>query len=69
MIRISKFTRTRGIVVRVIDGDTIVIRRWFRNMKIRLAEIDSPEKSQKYGTESTVELKKLLPEGSVVCGN
>ena len=42
---------TARIIV-VIDGDTVVIRRAGGLLKIRLAEIDAPEKGQPFGEES-----------------
>jgi endonuclease YncB( thermonuclease family) len=38
-----------GKVVGVSDGDTITVMRDGRGVKIRLAEIDCPEKHQSYG--------------------
>jgi micrococcal nuclease len=39
-------------VIAVLDGDTVLVRRNGRLMKIRLAEIDAPEKTQPYGSVS-----------------
>lgn len=42
-----------GKVINVIDGDTIVLKTQDRKIKkIRLAQIDAPEMSQKFGSES-----------------
>ncbi|BEQ13126.1 thermonuclease family protein [Desulfoferula mesophila] len=38
-----------GKLVGVSDGDTITVMRDGRGVKVRLAEIDSPEKRQPYG--------------------
>lgn len=38
-----------GTVVRVLDGDTIEVLHEGRGAKVRLAEIDCPEKSQAFG--------------------
>ena len=38
-----------GKVVRVSDGDTLHILRYGRAERIRIAEIDCPEKNQKFG--------------------
>jgi len=50
-----------GKVINVIDGDTVTIRDVnYEEHRIRLGEIDSPEKGQEYGKESAAETKKLL---------
>ena len=38
-----------GKVIKVADGDTITLRVKSRVIKVRLAEIDTPEKAQPYG--------------------
>lgn len=49
-----------GEVVKVADGDTLtIITEHNRKLKIRLFGIDAPESSQKFGTESAENLKKL----------
>lgn len=53
-------------VVRVSDGDTVVIDRNGRDLPVRLIGIDSPEvdssytKSECYGTEASAEAKRIL---------
>ncbi len=55
-----------GVVIVVIDGDTVLFKpdhyraasRAF--LKIRLADIDAPEKDQPYGEAATRELTALL---------
>lgn len=42
----------KGIVLRVIDGDTFVFQDENGSIKIRMADIDAPEIKQSYGTES-----------------
>ncbi|MBN2866364.1 MAG: thermonuclease family protein [Thiotrichales bacterium] len=51
-----------GQVVKVTDGDTIVVRdsQSQREHKIRLLHIDAPESRQEYGAESTAALKKRI---------
>tara|TARA_B100000767_G_scaffold137749_1_gene130345 strand:+ start:447 stop:956 length:510 start_codon:yes stop_codon:yes gene_type:complete len=48
-------------VIRVVDGDTIHLEhKKFGKIKVRLAEIDTPEKKQPYGQEAKKELKKIV---------
>ena len=48
-------------VIKVIDGDTINLEhKKFGKIKVRLAEIDTPEKKQPYGQKATTALKKLV---------
>ena len=61
-IALSSSAKTlQGKVVKVVDGDTITIvdDRSFR-YRIRLAGIDTPEKDQPYGKESTKSLRWLV---------
>jgi endonuclease YncB( thermonuclease family) len=46
-------------VVRVSDGDTVTTTKDGAEVKVRLAEIDAPEKAQAYGAESTESLIEL----------
>lgn len=41
-----------GVVVGVLDGDTVDVLVNNRPVRVRLAEIDAPEKAQPYGTKS-----------------
>lgn len=41
-----------GIVVRIVDGDTFDVLSGDIKVRVRLAEVDAPEKSQPYGPES-----------------
>ena len=45
-----------GKVVKVVDGDTLTILSNNRQYKVRLVEIDAPERSQGFGQKS----KQLL---------
>ena len=48
-----------GQVLRVADGDTItIITDAKQTKKIRLSEIDTPERDQTWGTEATAALRK-----------
>lgn len=50
----------RGKVIRVLDGDTIDVLQDKNPVRIRLADIDAPEKKQAYGRWSTNQLKGLV---------
>ncbi|ECD1430980.1 micrococcal nuclease [Salmonella enterica subsp. enterica serovar Bareilly] len=50
----------QGNVIRVIDGDTIEVLQDNKPVRIRLANIDAPEKKQAYGRWSTNQLKSLI---------
>ncbi len=52
-------------VIKIIDGDTITVRAGNQNTKIRLAEIDAPERSQPWGNRSREKLASLI-EGKTV---
>ena len=41
-----------GRVVRVADGDTLTVLVHNRMLRVRLVEIDAPEKRQAFGTRS-----------------
>lgn len=49
-----------GIVVSVADGDTLTLKANDITHKIRLAEIDTPERDQPYGLAATSVLTDLL---------
>lgn len=50
-------------VEKVIDGDTVYGLLGGKTYKIRLAEIDAPERDQPFGRQSKVFLRKLLEDG------
>jgi micrococcal nuclease len=54
---VQKFTAT---VIAVLDGDTVLIRRKGKPVKIRLAEIDAPEKAQAFGEASKQSLSGMV---------
>ena len=62
----STGTEVTGVVSRVSDGDTIWVTdaKGLRH-KIRMLDIDAPESSQKFGSESTARLKSLIGSKSV----
>jgi len=49
-----------GVVVGVADGDTITVLRDNEQVKVRLAEIDAPEKAQAFGSKSKQALSALV---------
>ena len=52
-------------IKKVVDGDTVHVFYQDEVYKIRLTEIDAPERDQPYGSNSTEYLKGLLNEGRV----
>ena len=48
-----------GRVVNVADGDTITVLRDRTQVKVRLLEIDAPEKAQAFGTKSKESLSEM----------
>ncbi|WP_165747653.1 thermonuclease family protein [Klebsiella aerogenes] len=50
----------QGMVIRVLDGDTIEVLQDKTPVRIRLANIDAPEKKQAFGRWSTNQLKGLI---------
>jgi endonuclease YncB( thermonuclease family) len=54
----------RWQVVRVSDGDTIVVRKGIRQERIRLCGIDAPESTQPLGAQSKAYLQRLLGQGN-----
>lgn len=48
-----------GKVIGVADGDTLTVLRDHDQIKVRLAEIDAPEKSQPFGKRSKQSLSEL----------
>jgi len=49
-----------GKVVAVMDGDTIMVLQGEKPVKVRLAEIDAPEKAQPYGLASQQSLAGMV---------
>ena len=47
-------------VIAVLDGDTVLVRRVDGLLKIRLAEIDAPEKAQIFGETSKRSLSEMV---------
>jgi endonuclease YncB( thermonuclease family) len=60
-------TRFQGQAVRVLDGDTIeVLSSGNRSVRVRLANIDAPEKTQPFGQKSKEHLIDLVAGKDVV---
>ncbi|EEH4986615.1 thermonuclease family protein [Citrobacter koseri] len=57
--------KIQGEVIRVIDGDTIEVLQNKTRVRVRLLNIDAPEKKQPFGRWSTNQLKALLAGQSV----
>tara|TARA_B100001250_G_C19729784_1_gene757896 strand:+ start:717 stop:1232 length:516 start_codon:yes stop_codon:yes gene_type:complete len=52
---------TYAKVIKVVDGDTVhLMHKKFGLLKVRLAEIDTPEKNQPYGLEAKKALNKII---------
>jgi micrococcal nuclease len=47
-------------VIAVIDGDTVLVLRDKQKLKLRLADIDAPEKAQPFGKQSLGHLKSRV---------
>ena len=52
-------------IKRIVDGDTVHVFFKDEVYKLRLTEIDAPERDQPFGIDSTNYLKKLLSDGKV----
>ena len=64
--QVSKAEYLEGLKIKkVVDGDTVHVFYQDEVYKIRLTEIDAPERDQPYGSNSTEYLKSLLKEGMV----
>lgn len=55
----------QGKVILVLDGDTIEVFKERQPVRVRLLNIDAPEKKQPFGRWSTNQLKSLLAGQSV----
>lgn len=54
-----------GKVIAVLDGDTLLVLRGGKPVKVRLAGIDAPEKAQPYGIASQQSLAELAMDKQV----
>lgn len=58
-----------ALVVRVVDGDTLLLRIGGRRLRVRLIGVDAPEtwaRRDCYGAEAARALRRLVPVGSEV---
>jgi micrococcal nuclease len=65
----SRLMTVTVTVVRVVDGDTIVVRIRGRPVRARLIGVDAPEtwlRHDCFGAEATRALRRLVPPGSSV---
>jgi len=57
----SSFTTHTGLVTAITDGDTIkILTPSKQQIKVRLAEIDTPEKRQPYGKKAKQVLSDMI---------
>lgn len=56
---VSAETIHQGKVVRIVDGDTLVLLVDEKQHKIRLSDIDTPERKQPFGTRAKQALSEL----------
>ncbi len=49
----------RGQMIRIVDGDALTVVVDAKEVKVRLAEIDAPEKKQPFGNRSKQSLSDL----------
>jgi endonuclease YncB( thermonuclease family) len=62
---VAATTTINGKVVRVLDGDSLIVRASRRDVEVRLAEIDTPEKGQPYADNSRKALQGMVLNRSV----
>lgn len=61
-----------GRVVRVVDGDTVVVKVASKNLTVRAIGVNAPESVKKnspvecFGKEASAYMKALLPKGKIV---
>jgi endonuclease YncB( thermonuclease family) len=48
-----------GVIVRVVDGDSLIVLRGTEQVRVRLKEIDAPERNQPFGKRSRQSLSDL----------
>ncbi|MFP7756382.1 thermonuclease family protein [Thermodesulfobacteriota bacterium B35] len=60
LLHCSSSMAWHGLVVKVLDGDSIRVKRGNRIVEIRLYGIDAPEYGQRYGDRARYYLRSLL---------
>jgi len=53
-------TSFTGVCVKVLDGDSIIVRTTDGELEVRLEGIDAPEHGQDYGEEAKAEIRALV---------
>lgn len=67
LVQLSTLSHTvKGLVVHVVDGDTVDLLIDSRPVRVRLAQIDAPEMGQPFGNRSKESLIELVKEKEVV---
>ena len=59
-VSFSAWADFSGKVVGVADGDSITVLRYREQVKVRLVDIDAPEKAQSFGSRSKQALEALV---------
>jgi endonuclease YncB( thermonuclease family) len=49
----------QGSVARIVDGDSLIVRYQQQNIRVRLKEIDAPERKQPFGKQSQSSLTAI----------
>ncbi|EPC0068435.1 thermonuclease family protein [Escherichia coli] len=62
----SLSTAAAATVTRVLDGDTVEVTQNNNTVRVRLIDIDAPEKSQPYGQRARQRLSALVKGASTV---
>lgn len=57
------------IVTKVVDGDSLEVRRGKRHLRLRIKHFDAPEFHQDGGKEARAHLAKLLTHGALRMGH
>ena len=65
-LSVSAWADITGKVVGVTDGDTITVLRDRQQVKVRLVDIDAPEKAQPFGNRSKRALDALVHSKEVL---
>jgi endonuclease YncB( thermonuclease family) len=62
----SSYADLQGVVVRVVDGDTLIVLSGNDQYRVRLLDIDAPESKQPFGQRAKQELLKLTAHKNVI---